>query len=44
MLGEYGTNIQIARQLRRCKNHFMVYAINELDENREEIEDYEEKG
>ena len=44
MLGEYGTNIQIARQLKRCKNEVMVRYINDLDRNRKEIEDYEEKG
>ena len=44
MLGEYGTNIQIKRQLRRCKNYVMVGYINELDRNRKQIKDHEQKG
>ena len=44
MLGEYGINIQIKRQLKTCENRVIVDHIDYLDRNRKEIEDYEEKG
>ena len=44
MLGEYGTNIKIGRELKRCRNVVMVGYIDEIDENRKYIKDHEQKG
>jgi len=34
MLGEYGTNIKMVRELKRCKNEVRIGDANDLDGNR----------
>ena len=40
MLGEYGTNIKIARQLKRYENKVIIDDVNRLEEDKKKVRSY----
>ena len=44
MLGEHGTTIEMARELKECKNEFLVGKVDKMGTNRKYFKHYEQNG